>query len=85
MGWSVQLVFGTAYWILPRFRTGTHRGSQSAAIFAVLLLNAGVLAAGAGQMAGRSDLTLAGRGAETLAALIFAIHLWSRVATSRAG
>jgi cbb3-type cytochrome oxidase subunit 1 len=79
IGWSMQLVFGTAYWILPRFRTGAHRGHQSSAMIAVLLLNAGVLVAGGGQVIDRPDMALVGRGAETLAALIFAAHLWLRV------
>jgi len=79
IGWMVQLAFGVAYWILPRFRTGPARGSEWPAWVALLLLNTGVLAAGLGRIFGPPGLPLAGRAAEMLAALTFAIHLWSRV------
>lgn len=79
MGWMVQLALGVAYWIMPRFRTGPARGREWPAWVSVLLLNAGLLAAGLGQMFGVRAVPLAGRAAEALAALTFGIHLWSRV------
>ena len=79
IGWMVQLAFGVAYWILPRFRTGPARGSEWPAWVSLLLLNAGVLAGGLGQLLGLRAVPLAGRVAEMLAALTFAVHLWSRV------
>jgi cbb3-type cytochrome oxidase subunit 1 len=79
IGWMVQLAFGVAYWILPRFRAGSARGREWPAWVALLLLNSGVLAAGLGQILGPPGLPLAGRASEVLAALTFAIHLWSRV------
>jgi cbb3-type cytochrome oxidase subunit 1 len=79
IGWMVQLAFGVAYWILPRFRAGPARGREWPAWVSLLLLNTGVLAAGLGQVLGLPTLSLAGRAAEMLAALTFAVHLWSRV------
>jgi cbb3-type cytochrome oxidase subunit 1 len=79
IGWMVQLAFGVAYWILPRFRAGPARGREWPAWVSLLLLNSGVLGAGLGQVLGPPALSLAGRGAEMLAAVTFAVHLWSRV------
>lgn len=41
-GWLIQLVLGTAYWILPRFLEGPGRGSSYLAWLMVILLNAGL-------------------------------------------
>jgi hypothetical protein len=72
VGWTVQLAFGVAYWILPRFREGRERGREELAWAAFVLVNLGVLLVGAGQPA-------AGRGAEAMAAIAFAAHAWPRV------
>jgi hypothetical protein len=79
VGWLIQLAFGVGYWILPRFEGRQPRGSEAAAWVAMLLLNAGLLAAGLGQMAGTGSWALAGRMGEAMAAAIFAVHVWSRV------
>jgi cbb3-type cytochrome oxidase subunit 1 len=83
IGWMVQLAFGVAYWILPRLAGGLPRGRSGPAWMAVLLLNAGVLAAGTGQAVGMIVVAWIGRMSESLAALTFAYHLWSRVGPSR--
>jgi len=72
VGWTVQLAFGVAYWILPRFREGRERGREELAWAAFVLVNLGVLLVGAGQPA-------AGRSAEAMAAIAFAAHAWPRV------
>ncbi|HEU4475029.1 MAG TPA: hypothetical protein VFR72_09320, partial [Gemmatimonadales bacterium] len=48
LGWTMQLAMGVAFWILPRFRTGSERGDERPALLAFLLLNVGVIAAAAG-------------------------------------
>jgi len=79
-GWTVQLVLGVAYWILPRFRAGRERGSPAPAWAAYWLLNAGVLLAGFGGALGRGfALVLTGRALEMAAAASFAVHAWPRI------
>lgn len=78
MGWTAQLAFGVAFWILPRFRT--ERGNVRLAWAAWALLNAGVLLVGVGPLLGFGGVsTLLGRLAEAGAALAFAIHAWPRI------
>ena len=80
LGWTVQLAFGVAFWILPRFRSGAERGRASLAWAAFALLNAGVLGVAFGLAAGAPPVVgLLGRGAEGLAAAAFALHAWPRV------
>ena len=80
VGWTVQLAFGVAYWILPRFRSGPERGHEALAWAAFALVNVGMLLVGLGRsVAGWETAALAGRGAEGLAALAFAAHAWPRV------
>jgi len=78
MGWTAQLAFGVAFWILPRFRT--ERGNVRLAWAAWALLNAGVLLVGVGPLLGFGGVsTLLGRLAEAGASLAFAIHAWPRI------
>jgi cbb3-type cytochrome oxidase subunit 1 len=85
IGWVVQLAFGVGYWILPRLPKGSPRGSEWVAWLAFLLLNLGVLAAGLGRSFGApSWLPVAGRLAESAAALAFVTHVWPRVRASAA-
>jgi len=80
VGWTLQLAMGVAFWILPRFLRGAARGDERLVWLAYLLLNAGVLSVGAGAWLGLpGGLLLAGRGAEMLAAALFALHAWPRV------
>ncbi len=80
VGWTVQLAFGVAYWILPRFRGGAERGHDELGWAAFALVNLGVILVGVGRsVAGWEPWALAGRGAEALAALAFAAHAWPRV------
>lgn len=78
IGWTVQLAMGVAFWILPRF--GALRGNESLAWLAYGLINVGVLAVGlGGALAAPPGITLAGRVAELLSVVFFAIHAWPRV------
>jgi cbb3-type cytochrome oxidase subunit 1 len=79
-GWTVQLVMGMAFWILPRFSKSPVRGNEKLAWGAFVLINAGVLAlALSGLCANSSWLSLLGRLAEALGVLLFAAHAWPRV------
>ena len=80
VGWTVQLAFGVAYWILPRFRSGPERGREALGWAAFALVNVGILLVGVGRsVAEWQTAALAGRGAEGLAALAFAAHAWPRI------
>jgi hypothetical protein len=78
LGWTVQLAFGVAFWILPRYRSGAARGSELLGWLCYALLNNGVLAVGVGAITGRAGMPLLGRMAEGFAALAFAGHAWGR-------
>lgn len=79
-GWTLQLVIGVAFWILPRFSREPKRGNVSLAWAAVVLLNVGVLLSGLGAtLAAPGVVVFAGRAAEFGAALAFAAHAWPRV------
>jgi cbb3-type cytochrome oxidase subunit 1 len=78
IGWTVQLAFGVAFWILPR-QFGLGRGNERLAWGSLLLLNFGVLTVGLGAVVGASPgVLIAGRAAELLAGLAFAGHAWPR-------
>jgi len=80
VGWMVQLTMGVAWWILPKYSRLPERGPAAPVWAAWLLLNAGVLLAGAGRSVGASDgLVMTGRAAELLAAVAFASAAWPRV------
>jgi cbb3-type cytochrome oxidase subunit 1 len=79
-GWTLQLIMGVAYWILPRFRTGSERGGTTLPWLAYLLLNAGVLLAAAGNVDGAvPTVALAGRLLEAMAAAAFVAHALPRI------
>ena len=77
LGWSVQLLFGVAYWILPRFRA--KRRKSKLVWFAFWLLNAGIWLVVVSSLIEPTALRPAGRLMETGAVVAFAIHAWPRV------
>ena len=80
IGWMVQLAMGVAWWILPKYPRLPERGPTAPVWAAWLLLNVGVVLAGAGRSAGAPDgVVVAGRVAELLAAAAFAVAAWPRV------
>ena len=80
LGWIVNLGFGVGYWILPARMDGTGRGAGLGAGAAFVLLNVGVLLAGAGQaLSLPGAVPLIGRAAEAAGAAAFAAHAWRRV------
>lgn len=82
VGWMVQLVMGVAWWILPRTGDIARGGAARSAEFiwlVLVLVNAGVLLAALGTIAGfPTGLTTAGRVLEAMAALLFASLAWNR-------
>lgn len=79
-GWTLQLIMGVAYWILPRFRTGIERGHPVLPWAAYWLLNLGVPLAALGTASGAEpSLMLLGRVLETLAAAAFVAHALPRI------
>ena len=80
MGWTVQLVLGVAYWILPAAPTGAERGGPSITWAAFVAFNTGVLLASlAGAIGASTFLVLAGRLLEAMAAAALVIQAWPRI------
>ncbi len=77
-GWMLQLVFGVAFWILPRFLEGPPRGREWPAWIALVAVNAGVAAAYAGYLTLSHGLVAAGAAA-------FAVHAIPRIRAIRFG
>lgn len=79
-GWTLQLVMGVAFWILPRFRRPPKRGNERIAWLSAALLNLGIWLVVAGSyLASPPWLATLGRSAEFLAAFSFALYAWPRV------
>ena len=79
-GWTLQLVIGVAFWILPRYRRPPKRGDVRVAWTSVVLLNVGVLVAAFGPwLTSAPGVSLVGKGLEAGAALLFVLHAWPRV------
>ena len=78
IGWTVQLAFGVAFWILPRWRL--QRGDVRPAWAALVLLNAGVWLVAIAPFVAQSPLFApVGRTLEAAAAFAFALHAWPRI------
>jgi hypothetical protein len=80
IGWTVQLIFGVAFWILPRYPGGS-RGRVTLAWLSLLCLNLGILMAALTVLV-PGPLLLAGRLLESAGAVLFALHAWGRVRPS---
>ena len=79
-GWTLQLGMGIAFWILPRFSHEPRYGNQRFGWLAFVLINLGVIVAGAGQwLSLPTAIIVFGRAAELLAVVFFALHAWPRV------
>jgi len=79
-GWTLQLVLGVAFWILPRFSHGSPRGLVPIAWASVVALNLGVFLVALRTLADLpGGLTVAGRALEAVAAIAFAAYVWPRV------
>lgn len=78
LGWTVQLVIGVAYWILPRFHT--KRRKSALVWLSFVLLNGGIwFVAVGGFIEPADEMQLAGRLMEVGAVVAFVIHAWARI------
>src|SRR5512133_3186666 len=74
-GFVIQLAIGMAYWILPRYRTGSPRGSQTVLWMTIALLNLGIwTVALVGLFTLPGQWLGLGRLFEGIAAALFALH-----------
>ncbi len=78
-GWMMQFALGVAFWIMPRFATGSRYGRVWLARAAFMLLNTGVVAAAVGLSWNIPLLVFIGRGTLLLAVIAFAVHIVPRV------
>ncbi len=79
-GWTLQLVMGMGFWILPRFSNPPLRGNEGLAWGAFFLLNAGIgTVVLASFWLGGIWLTLALRAAVAAGVILFSGHAWPRV------
>jgi len=84
-GWMLQLVLGVAYWMFPRLLEGADRGWPAGIWWIYGLFNGGIvvnLAAIARGLAGMEG-TLAGRGMQLAAIVLFISLHWKRVVSYR--
>ena len=79
LGWMVQLTMGVAFWILPRFRSGTPRGNIDLVWSAFVILNTGIVMVAVQPFISMAWLAQTGRILETISVLLFALASWQRV------
>ena len=79
LGWMAQLAMGVAYWIFPRFGTGSPRGNPGLPWLTLVLLNAGILMIAAQPFVDTAEALQMGRILETTGILLFAASMWRRV------
>ena len=77
VGWLIQLTMGVAFWIVPRFSSGSSRGPVGLVWLSFALLNAGILAAAL--QFWFPNALLIGRIAEVCAGIFFLIGSWRRI------
>jgi hypothetical protein len=79
-GWTIQLIMGTAYFILPRFALHRSRyGAESLGWWSFYLLNTGVSLTCLAYWFAVYGAALAGRLLILLSVLIYVIMIWPRV------
>lgn len=84
IGWTVQLIMGMAFWILPRFKQAPKRGDERLAWISFGLLNLGIWLVSLYPLASQfAWLSLFGRAVEVGAAITFALYAWPRVKPAR--
>ena len=77
-GWTVQLAFGVAFWILPRWQT--QRGDERPAWLAFVSVNVGIwLVVLASWLTAPAWVLATGRVLQAAAMAAFALHAWPRV------
>lgn len=80
IGWTIQLMLGVAFWILPRFSHGPARGREEIAWISYFLINAGIWMDVLSPLFHELPwVPLLGRLFEVGAAAAFAGYAWGRV------
>ncbi len=79
VGWTLQLVLGVAYWILPRFQRERRLTYLAWSAFIALNLGVCLIACLPFVRIYTDELRLLGRLLETGAVLAFLLHAWPRV------
>lgn len=81
LGWVLQFVMGTAYWMFPRFVEGPKRGSKKKAWVMVGVLNIGIILSALAL--GNPWVQFAGRLVLLTGVLLFVSLMWKRVVSYR--
>jgi hypothetical protein len=80
IGWTIQLILGVAFWILPRFSHGPSRGREEIAWLSYFLINAGIWMDILSPLFHELPwLPLLGRLFEVGAAAAFGGYAWARI------
>lgn len=80
IGWTIQLILGVAFWILPRFSHGSARGKEELAWISYFLINAGIWITLLSPLFHELEwLPLLGRILEVGSAIAFVVNAWTRV------
>lgn len=82
-GWMVQFVIGTAYWMFPKYLSGSRRGPEWLAWSVLVVLNAGIMILTASILLQIPLLAQTGRGFILLSIFTFVALIWKRVVTYR--
>jgi hypothetical protein len=77
VGWLIQLAMGVAFWVVPRFSSGSSRGPVGLVWISFALLNAGILITVF--QFWFPVAVLIGRIAEVVAGILFIIGSWRRI------
>ena len=79
LGWTIQLAFGVAFWILPRFPQAQRYGRERLGWLGYGLINAGLLLVVLNTWLQVAWLPFAGRALELVGVISFAVLIWPRV------
>ncbi len=81
LGWILQFVLGTAYWMFPRHLEGPKRGNRKSAILMVITLNAGIVFSAFAM--NQEWVLFAGRFFLLSGVILFVRLMWGRVVSYR--
>lgn len=83
LGWVLQFVMGTAYWMFPRYLRGPKRGNIRMARMMVIILNSGILLSAFS--IGNTWVLFIGRFLLLTGVGFFVALMWRRVVSYRRG
>lgn len=80
LGWTIQLVMGTAFFALPRFSNQANRyGAERLGWWSFALFNAGISTTAAAYWFANTELIFIGRVLALLAVILYVVMMWPRV------